>query len=722
MNTYISLRYLPSRLVLAACLVMSNYAVASAQETAAQSQENGTGETLELAPITVLENQEDATGPVGDQNNPPTVTGSKIPVYASEVPQALTVLGQEDLKRFNATRVSETLRYTPGVMSDVFGDDNDTDWFRIRGFASEQDSVFLDNAQNKSYAFGSFYTDPYALERIEVLRGPSSALYGGSNPGGIANYVSKRPGERVRELVLGINDAVSGSAALDYGDKLENGQAYRVVANVQGGDKYDDFNSGQRATFAPSYKFTTNAGTEVTLLANLHIADEQHNGSTFLPYYGTVVGTSQFGYIDDDANFSDSDWDSYKREQFTASGIVEHTFDNDFTFTGIGRVGLASIHERYWYASGYTGYKNTPQDSVGTLALIGFEHDTLTRTAQTDLRYYGNKHTGAISHDLLFGLDARYYWLDQTQTWANGSNTVVGRSNPGVPNLGNPNVDNTTTQTQVGFYFQDQLKFGEGWIVTGNVRHDVAKTNQKGSSNYKRTDGDTSYRAAVAYEFNQGVTPYASYSTSFNPLIATPSDGVTEPEYGEQVEMGVKWAPDGSNFYLNTSLFQVHRDNYVTGTFGNYQQLGKVRSQGVELEGRYKFDMGLNLAAGATFLDMEILEDSQTSMIGKTPTLVPEHELTLRADYAFNGELDGWVLGTGVRHRGESFADNANTLVVPSSTIFDLYSSYELVEDTHLNLSVTNLADKRYVTGCQTATVCSYGAGREVKLTLQTTW
>lgn len=675
-----------------------------------------------LETIKVLGNQEDATGPVNDIGNAPTVTGSKVPVYASEIPQSLSVLGTDDLKRFNADRVSETLRYTPGITTDVFGDDNDYDWLRIRGFQADQTGVFLDNAQNVAFAFGSFYTDPYALERIEVLRGPSSALYGGSNPGGIVNYVSKRPGERIREAILGADDAPAGSIAVDYGDPLGDGRAYRIVGRFKGGDMYDEFNSGVRGTLAPSFKFTMPAGTEVTLLANLHIADEQHNGSTFLPYAGTVTSAPQFGFIDSDANFSDPDWDEYSREQFSATGIVEHTFDNDFTLTAIGRAGIASVEESYWYPFGYTGFSPTPTDAVGTLSLLAFEHDTLTRTAQTDLRYYGLIDIGPVSHDVLFGLDARYYWLDETQAVAFGSNQVVNPINPGTPTLNPPYQDATTTQSQIGLYFQDQLRFGEGWVVTGNVRHDFVDTKQDGAAAFSRDDNETSYRGALAYEFGNGITPYVTYSSYFNPLITSPANGVTEPESGNQIEAGVKWTPIGANFYVTVAGFEIDRENVVTGVFPNLAQLGEVRSRGFEFEGGYDFGNGLTVAAAATVLDVEIKKDSNAALIGKTPTLIPEHEASVRAEYAFTGQLNGLALGVGARHRGESFANNSNTLAVPDSTIFDVYGSYEIIDGVAVNVAATNVADKRYVTACQTAFLCSYGSGREIKLTLNMTW
>ncbi|PIL21519.1 hypothetical protein P775_03910 [Puniceibacterium antarcticum] len=696
------------RMTLTALLMMSAAPGALAQSA---------NETFELEAI-VLQYQEDATGPVNGDKNPPTVTGSKVPLVLSEIPQSVSVLGREEIDRFSSSRVSEALRYTAGVSTDVFGDDDDYDWLRIRGFQADQTGIYLDNAQNLAFAFGSFFIDPYTLERIEVLRGPSSSLYGGSNPGGIVNYVSKRPGGRVRELTFGANDATGAWTEFDFGDDLSNERSYRLTGRLEGGDKYDDLNNGFRGTLAPSFKFTTDGGTDVTLLANIHYADEQHNGSSFLPYEGTVESTPEFGYIDPNANFSDSDWDSYSRKQASVSAIVEREMDNGFTFTGIGRLGVAHIEERYYYPFGYAGYSTTPTDADGTLSLIAFEHDTQVRTAQTDLRYYGTVDAGTVSHDMLFGLDARYYWLDETQASGIGTNSVVDPSNPGTPVLGAPYQDAVTTQSQIGLYFQDQMRWGGGWIGTVNLRHDFVWTEQDGSGAFSRNDSETSYRAALAYETTSGLTPYASFSSFFNPLAASPSSGVSKPETGQQIELGLKWAPQGNNFSLSAAAFQIEQENVVTGISPNQSQIGEVRSRGFEVEGKYDFGNGLTLAGAATFLDLEVTKDSNSAIVGKAPTLNPKQELSLFAQHAFVGDLEGLSVGLGVRYRGESYADPANTLKVPSSTAYDLAASYAFDNGFVGNLSVTNLTDERYVTGCQTAYVCSYGSGREISISV----
>lgn len=675
---------------------------------------------LDLGTI-VLDTFEDGnTAIADDQNNPGTATGSKVPVRLNEVPQAVAVLGRAEIEAFGAKTASEALRYTAGVTTDVYGDDTDYDWLRIRGFQADQTGTYIDNAQNLSFAFGSFYIDPYTVQRIEVLRGASSALYGGSNPGGLVNYVSKRPGGHIGEATIGANDGGAGWIEFDLGDDLAEGRAYRLTGRIEAGEKYDDLNEGFRGTLAPSFKLTTQGGTEITLLANYHRANEKHNGSTFLPYYGTVKKTAEFGYIGTDQNFSDPDWDEYDREQMTVSAIVEHAFDNGFTFTGIGRLGRADLEESYYYPYGYAGFSAMPSDAAGTLSLVAFHHETRTETAQLDARYYGTVDAGGASHDLLFGLDARRYVIDEIQQSGSGTNTVVDPTDPGTPVLGAPYQDGMSIQNQIGVYLQDQIRFGGGFIGTLNLRHDWVETERKGTGAFDRSDSETSGRAALAYEFANGFTPYLTYSTFFDPIIVSPADGITKPETGDQWELGFKWMPDGGNFHLAGALFQIDRNDVQTGNFfTGYDQIGEVRSRGLELEGGYAFGNGLMVRGHATWTDVEIMKDSDATLIGNTPTLTPDFEAGIAAQYDFG---NGLTLGAGVRHTGQSYADAANDLKVDSFTLVDFNAAYAFGDGLEASLAVTNVGDKRHVTGCQTEFVCSYGAGREISVALTKTF
>ena len=675
---------------------------------------------VELDAITVEQTTEDGTGPVAGQTNPVTRAGSKAETPLLEVPQSVSIVGAETLDDQNITRVSEALRYVPGVFTDVYGDDADYDWHFIRGFQADQTGVFWDDMQNLAFAFGSFFVDPYTLERIEVLRGPSSALYGGASPGGLLNYVSKRPGGRTREVSLGLSDEVRGWAGVDVGDELDNGGAWRLLARVEGGERHDDFNDGFRGVLSPSYTQRLNDTTELTLIANVVGADEKHSGGSFLPYVGTVEPTTQFGFIDTEANFSDPDWDSYLREQTTLTGIVEHDLNDDWSLFGTARVGVASVEESYFYPIGYAESAPQPADDDpdGTLSLLAFEHDSLVRTAQTDVRATGFATTGAVEHDLLFGLDLRTYELDETQASGTGFSSPGGNPvEPGIPTLDDPYVDGTTTQDQLGLYWQDQLRFGDGWITTLNLRQDFATTETDGLVAFDRDDDETSGRVGLSYRLANDVVPFVSYSTFFNPLIASPDQGVTKPESGDQIELGMKWAPSDGERYLGVSLFSIDKNNVVTGPFDDRSQIGEVRSRGIEIEGRLGTRPGLSVQAFATLIDLEVRDDADASLIGNRLTLVPEVQISARAGYGFTGALNGLEIGAGVRYLGESEADPANTEQVPDATVVDLGANYD-IDGWGLDLAISNVADERYVTGCNGLTVCSYGEGREFNVTL----
>lgn len=212
---------------------------------AASAQE---GNTIELGGIVVQEQGQGAiednrgVGPVDGVVAKETLTGSKVATKLSEIPQAVSVVGREELDEQRAQKTDEALRYTAGVFTQPFGPDSDINWFFIRGFQATATGVYMDGLQLFSYAFGGFYVDSFGLERIEVLKGPASVLYGGSNPGGMVNYVSKRPTfERERYIGTGVNDAGNVYLGFDVGDvNTDKTVSFRVDGRVAGGNTYSD--------------------------------------------------------------------------------------------------------------------------------------------------------------------------------------------------------------------------------------------------------------------------------------------------------------------------------------------------------------------------------------------------------------------------------------------------------------------------------------------------
>lgn len=645
--------------------------------------------------------------------------GSKSATPVQKIPQSVSVIPREMIDDQGAQDVSEALRYSAGVFTQPYGPDSDTNWFFMRGFDATQTGSYLDGLQLFAYGFGAFYVDSFTLDRIDVLRGPASVLYGGSNPGGIVNYVSKKPtGERLRYTEVGINDAGTAYFGFDIGDQINENFDYRVNGRIQGGEGYFDHQEGLRGTVSPSLTWRPNDSTSLTFLANITSIDETHGAASFLPYEGTVT-RAPWGYIDRDKNFTEPDLDDYSRNQVSLGYEFEHEFENEWKVRQNARFGYVDVHEYNLYPGGYDG-----SASAATLKRWVFEHDTTLTTFLLDNQLEGSVQTGALDHNLLVGADYQYFGIDQVQASAAG--TTISAINPvygAAQATPSAYIDQELDQHRFGVYAQDRIEFGEGWTATFNGRYDYVTTDATGNPTYSGSDSAFSGRAGLAYEFQNGLTPYASVATFFNPLIGSSSNvDFYKPETGEQFEVGLKYKPTWLNGFFTASYFDLTRRNIVGGSWGSEIQIGEVNSRGFEFEAQANITENLRMTAAFTTYDLEITDDTDTSIIGKTPNIAPEQLASVFFDYTIpEGTFEGVTLGGGVRYQGASWADNANTLKVPDATLFDAKVGYER-DNWGVNLNVTNIADTRYVASCKSSTVCSYGDGRSFKLRMFANW
>lgn len=678
---------------------------------------------IELDTLVIAGNADDEqadTGPVDGYVARRTTTGSKTSTPLNLVPQSVSVLGREQLDDRGVSKADEALRYTAGVFAQPFGRDTDTNWMFIRGFQATDKGAYQDGLQNYTYAFGGVYVDPFNLERIEVLRGASSVLYGGASPGGIVNYISKKPtGERLRKWEVGVTDSGKVWSGIDVGDSLSENLDYRFVARAEGGAGPTDFEEGFRGTISPSVTFRPDALTTLTVLANYTHIDEKHAGGSWLPYRGTVVDAS-FGRIDPDSNFIEPDDDNYERQQASIGYQFERVLNDSWTFRSNARYTYGHVNEAWVYPYGYNGYSAVPVDPSNLLQRTNWGHETDIANFGFDNSVEGKLATGAIDHTLLLGVDYKYFNLEQRQF--RGTATPISATDPvyGVPQgVRVQDWYQDVTMQQLGVYAQDQLRFGDGFLVTLNARYDHVWNEVVGNNAYEGTNSALTGRVGVAYEFDNGLTPYAAVSTSFDPSIGVSSIvGVLEPETAVQYEIGLKYEPTWFDGLFTIALFDLTKDNVVQGFAPNETQLGKVNARGIEVEAQANLTEELKATAAFTTFDLNIKEDADATLIGKTPYIVPETQASLALDYTFgDGPLNGFTVGAGVRYVGESWADNQNTLQVPASTVLDAKIGYETA-DWGVDLNVTNIFDKTYVAACQGELLCYYGEGRTAKLRL----
>lgn len=691
---------------------------------------------IELQTVVV---EGDVAAPAGGVADPAPVdgyvatdatAGAKTATPIEEIPQSVSVIGREELDDRAVQKVDEALRYTPGVVTQPFGYDSDTDWVYIRGFDATQTGMFLDGLQLYSYAFAGISVDPFLLDRIEVQRGPSSVLFGGSNAGGIVNSITKRAnGERIRYLEAGVDDTPNGYVAADIGDRFGEGSpwSYRLIGKVKGGDTQTEHADNFRGVVAPSLLFEPGEDTRLEIYGFYQQDDQKHvNG--FLPYMGSVVA-APYGFVPRDFYYSEPGLDEFEARQAAIGYEFEHEIMDGFTVRSNARWLRVEREEYGPYPFEYglaAGDLSAQMDDV--LTRTNFAHDTSADLVQTDNHAVVEFDTFGMSHEALVGFSYDHYRIDQWQ--ATGLAPAIDPINPvytnALPPLGAPYADEVISLDRFGLYMQDQMKFGDGWILTLNGRQDAVWIDRDDMTAFDNDyDGDEtalSGRAGIAYEFDNGLVPYASVSHFFNPQIGTDAFGdPVDSQTGDQYEAGLKYVPGFMPAVFTASVFDLTRRNtlqtkrdatgiYVTDT------IGEVQSRGIELEAKANLTPGLKLTAAFTTYELEILDDVNTLTIGKRPTLVPETLASLWLDYTVQqGAFEGLGFGAGVRYQGESYADELNTLEVPDATVVDAAIHYDR-DNWGVSLNVTNLFDEDYVSGCGDVATCGYGEGRKALL------
>ncbi len=650
--------------------------------------------------------------------------GSKRKMAVSEVPQSVSVISAEELAKTPGVKIDEQLAKSAGVNTQPYGSDSDTDWFFIRGFSANQTGMFMDGMSLYQTGFGTVLMDPFLLESIELLKGPASGLYGGANVGGIVNYVSKRPtGDKHLDTETGINSFGNAYLGVDAGDATDDSVfAYRLVGKVSGGGWETEDAEDLRGNILGSITWSPDENTEFTVYAHYQKSDLDHTSTGFLPYEGTVVDGPGGIRIPRNLNYGDPAIDVYEREQAMIGYELEHRIDDTWTVRQTARLLGVDVNEDSIYPTGtWTG---------GELDRQRWAHHTEASIGTVDTQLEGVFATGPLEHTLLMGLDYKNYKI-VPETYYEGSGTV-----PGIDPL-NPVYDatytppalawwTTTLMQQTGIYAQDQIKL-DNWLLTLNGRYDIARTELEGWGATVREEDAFSGRVGLAYQFDNGLTPYASYTTSFLPQLATTWDGQLLPnETGEQWEAGIKYEPTFMDGMITASVFDLTRDGVAApdptlpiGVWGSIP-VGEVNVRGAELEALVNFD-NIAVRGALTWLESEIINSPDASLIGKELVQVPKLTASLGVEYKFDDALEGLTIGAGIRYLGESWADDANTLEVPAATVFDAGIRYQQ-DDWGIGLNVSNLFDTSYVASCLSAYNCGYGPGRQVSLTLNKSW
>ena len=685
---------------------------------------DASAEPTELDVISVEGETESPYGPVESYVPDRTMTGTKTNTVIDNVPQSISIIPRERLDKQGADSVSDVFRYTPGVKGEANGNDTRVDFLRFRGFNDNGNAQFRDTLQLRSSGFGQFKPELYGVQRVEVLRGPASMLFGQGNPGGLVNFVTKRPTtETFAEAQVEIGNFQHREVKADLGGAVpgtNENVAVRLTALGRDSDTQVDFVDNDRLYLAPAVTVQPTEDTTFTLLSHYQ---EDDTGSTnqFLPAQGTIQNNPN-GDLDPDTFVGNPDFDDFNREVFSIGYSLEHAFNDSLTLRQNVRYNNLESDSQSVFGGGL-------QADQRTLNRFSFKTNDEVEGISIDTNAEAKFTTGPAEHTFLAGVGYQSYEFEEIQGFGSAPTLDIFNPNfsggtPAAPTF----QDNTTEQDQIGIYAQDQITLYDRVVVTLGGRHDWADSeieNNLAGTITEQNDSEFTGRAGVVYRSRFGISPYVSYATSFLPETGTDAQGDPfEPTTSEQWEGGIRYRPEAIDARFSLAAFNLVRENVTTtdpNNPNNDVQTGEVRSRGFEFEGNVSLDRGLNLSAAYTFQDVEKTQDND-GFEGKRPRQVPEHEASIWVDYTVqSGALKGLGIGTGVRYKGSTFADNANTVEVDGFTLVDASISYEW-RSFEVSVRGENVLGNEHVASCTSTNACFFGSERRVFANVTYRW
>lgn len=623
-----------------------------------------------------------------------------------EVPQAISVVTQQQMQQQNVQTVQQALQYTAGVATSQNDAFPRLEAYTIRGFYPfiYQDGMLTDAALDNAVV----HTEPFGLDRVEVLKGPSSVLYGQNVPGGLVDEISKRPTEEPLhffQLQGGSFGRVQGefdlSGPIDSGGTL----LYRLTGLVRSSGQPIDLAPDDRIFIAPAFTWHPNERFTITFLSRYQ--NDTQGWPNYLPAKGTVEPNPN-GYLPVSLNSAGPYNSTFRGEDYAVGYLAEYRLNDIFTF-----------RQNFRYEGAYSNWGSIFLDDLEpnlrtadqSSAAFDVAYSMLTLDNQAMAKFS----TGPVSHTAIVGVD---FWRQNIDEKAGfGDAPSLDLYDPVYLPVSKPPL-NAVVEDQfgeeVGIYFQDQLKW-KGFVLLLSGRQDWAYTevsDKIANTHTGQNDQKFSGRVGGLYLFENGIAPYVSYSTVFQPNIGTGFAGSPfQPTTGDQIEVGAKYKPPEANVLVTLSLFDLNQQNVLTPDPAHpffEVATGSVRSRGVELETVASLERGLNLIGSYTYLDLTNTKTNDPTE-GNTPYAQPKHMGSLWLYYTFQkGPLEGFGIGGGVRYIGSTW-DYSNTIETPNVTLVDAAASYQ-VKGIKFSANVTNLLDKKYVSFCASSVECRYGS------------
>ncbi|WP_321469904.1 TonB-dependent siderophore receptor [uncultured Paludibaculum sp.] len=651
-----------------------------------------------------------------------TNSGAKLDLPLLEIPQSITVVTRKVLDDQGAVRLDDALRNVAGVMPGGYYEG--WDYYRIRGFDSSF-TTYLDGLRG-----GNGTADEIGgLEAVEVMKGPSSALYGQGVLGGLVNLRSKRPkSDALLNLEYTGGSFAFNSPSVDFGGSLNRSRTLygRVFALDRRQDTFVDYAHIHRAYVVPSVTWRITPATSLTLLGRY----QQDNGrhafplpakGTVLPNINGEIPVSRYvGELGNDDN-------SVHEDNRQLGWEFTHQFREGFRIRQNGRV---AVYRQIWKNLLYPGFLDADER---TLYRYPLSYDQNWKNYAIDTSVDGVFHTGAVRHEVVVGVD--YFrnptvfsgesidFSDMSQyTPIDLFHPVYGQSKPTALI---PAYAGHTLMQFTGLYFQDHLRLGRRLTITAGGRMNF--TSNRDLPDPSHTDSAFTPRIGANYQILPGLALYGSYSRSFLPQSGRVYDAGSEngtfapPEKGRQWEGGVKSSLLNGRLSSTLALYDLRRGNVLTTDLGhpNFSIVtGQQRSRGVEAESTFLLHGGWSLTAAYAFNNAKVTEDN-TIPVGTPTQNAPRHAFNLWTRYEIQrGWAKGLGIGLGGRRYGDQSGDLFNTFQLPGYGLLEGSLSYR-VGHFGIQFNAYNLSNTRYFTGSYDSLYVKPGAPRSARVTVR---
>lgn len=631
---------------------------------------------------------------VGDS----ALSGTKTDTPVTEIPQSVSIVTAEQFRDRASVNLQDVIRYSAGATSELNGVDTRGDFLAVRGTGAEQ---YLDGLNRMpGFVYGG-RLEIFTVERAELLRGPSSTLYGGGGAGGILNSISKRPREAFggeAGVVYGTDDFKQ--AQIDVTGPIVDGVSARLVGLYRDANLQQPSQRNDRIVVMPAVTLRPSSSTEVTFIG-LYQRDKL-GSQTYLPTSKTIDGSGDTR-ISNDFFLGEPDFNHTFSSHYALTVLLTHRFSDNLTFASRNRTFEQDTD--YQEVFGYTGFGGAYADTARTIANRAWY---LNRAQYTGLNSDNNLvlsfETGPLKHQILTGFDYTEFREDKQEGFGEAPGLDLYDPVYGVPFEFGVGWMTDTKNSQTGFYLQDQIRAWDRISLVFGARHDNVQSNVNDTQ--LEANKAWTFRVGIIADVVKGVSPYFNYSESFLPVFGSNFFGIPYvPRTGRQYEAGVKFQPS-PRMLFTVAAYDITEQNVLIADpneLQNFIQGGSTRSRGIEAEANVRLPGNLDVTAAYSYTRAEYLV-ADGRVRGDRRENLPEHQASLWASKRFelSGDL-GLKLGAGVRYQSDKVSFDQLYRIAPV-TLADAMIEFNW-DKWALSVNGANIFNERVYTNC------SYTAG-----------